>query len=321
MYVDKRLAGVHCVQTLSRLNRTTAGKSETVVLDFVNEAETTQQSFQDYYQTVLLEEKTDPNKLYDLQSQLEEFEIYTGQDVNEFAEVFFNPAEPQEKLQPILDRVVISWNYKLEDERENFKSILQSFIRLYGFISQVITFEDVDLEKLYVFSKNLNRKLPKREGSLPYEVQDAVDLDSFRIQQTFKGQIELEEKNGKPPGIGSGVSPRQTEEDRDLLSHIIQTLNNTFGADLTEEDKVDIERIKVKLEENEELQAVMIPENTLENIRIKFDSVVDSLLLDFVHTKIDLYKKLTEPQVNTTFKQRWFEGYQKEFGRRRVAGV
>jgi type I restriction enzyme, R subunit len=321
MYVDKKLGGVNCVQTLSRLNRTMTAKSETVVLDFVNDAEVTQQAFQDYYQTVLLEEETDPNRLYDLQTELEQFSIYTHQDVDEFAQIFFNPAEPQEKLQPVLDRIVIQWNYKIEDEREDFKSILQSFLRLYGFVSQLITFKDIELEKLYVFAKNLNRKLPKRKGTLPYEVQDAVDLDSFRIQQTYTGKIELENEDSRFPPVSNEKPAHQTEEDKDILSHIIQTLNETYGIDLTEDDKIDIQNIKEKLETNEELQAVMNPNNSIENIKIKFDDIVDGLLLDFVHTKLDLYKKLTEPRVNSMFKNRWFEGYRRQVGARQVGGL
>ncbi len=312
MYVDKKLGGVNAVQTLSRLNRTISGKSETLVLDFVNEAEDIQKSFQPYYQTTFLEEETDPNKLYDLQSELEQFGIYTREDVKEFAAVFFNPQEKTEKLQPILDRVVNAWRYLTDEKQEDFKSILQSFIRLYAFVSQLITFEDVELEELYVFAKNLNRKLPKRKKRLPHEIIDAVDLDSFRIQETFTGSLPLMKDNSGVPGI-TGGRPQHEEGEKDLLSHIIRTLNETHGLNLTEEDKVDIERMKFKLEENEGLQAVMNENNTLENIRYKFDKVVDSLLLGFVNNKIDLYKKLTDPNVNAMFKQKWFEGYYSQF--------
>jgi len=307
MYVDKKLGGVHAVQALSRLNRTKRGKSGTVILDFVNDAEEIQDAFQPYYQTTFLEEETDPNKLYSLQTELDQFHIYTQDDVIEFSKIFFNPAEEPEKMQPILDKVVYVWSQKSEDEREDFRSILQAFIRLYGFISQLITFQDVELEQLYVFAKNLNRKLPKSKQRLPYEVVDAVDLDSFRIQQTYEGTIELEKKDGETPIISHG-KPKRPEDEKDLLSNIIEILNETYGAGITEEDVVDIENIKVKLDENEELLAVMNEHNTLENIRMKFDKVVDNLLLDFVHTKIDLYKKLSAPEVNETFKNKWFEG-------------
>jgi type I restriction enzyme, R subunit len=306
MYVDKKLDGVQAVQTLSRLNRTREAKTETLVLDFVNEAEDVQAAFQPYYQTTLLEEETDPNKLYDHQTELKAYEVFTDTDVNEFAEVFFKPDVPLEKLQPVLDRVVMVWNYKPEQEREDFRSTLQKYIRLYAFISQIITFEDVDLEKLYVFAKALNRKLPRRQERLPYEIRDGVDLDSFRLQETYAGSIELEKEQGVVPGFGDG-SLYSTEEEKDLLSHIITTLNETYGLNLTEDDKVDMQHIRTRLEADEGLQAVLTADNPRDAKVYKFNQVLDRLLLEFVHTKLDLYKKLTEPKVNEMLKRQWFD--------------
>jgi type I restriction enzyme R subunit len=105
-----------------------------------------------------------------------------------------------------------------------------------------------------------------------------------------------------------------TEDEKDLLSNIIKTLNDTYGLNLTEEDKVDIQNIKIKLEENEELQAVMQADNPPDVVRYKFNQVIDQILLEFVHTKLDLYKKLTDPKVNELFKQKWFDGYVSEMG-------
>lgn len=312
MYVDKKLGGVNAVQTLSRLNRTMRGKTDTVVLDFVNESADILIPFQNYYQTSILEEETDPNKLYTLQSELEQFDVFNKNDIEEFAELFFNPKVPDERYQPVLDRCVLLWKGKSKNEREDFRSAIQSFIRLYGFLSQLIAFSDADLEKLYVFSKNLSRKLPKRSSHLPYEVQDAVDLDSFRIQETFSGSIPLIEDDGKIKGYSNG-SPKHTDEYKDLLSAIINELNEIYGTDFSDEDKVDIGKIKNKLQDNEELKAVMNPSNSKENIRLKFDSVLDSLLLEFVHTKLELYKKLTNPKVNEIFKNKWFDVLMEEY--------
>ncbi|MBN1265306.1 MAG: type I restriction endonuclease subunit R [Anaerolineales bacterium] len=311
MYVDKRLDGVQAVQALSRLNRNPKGKEDPFVLDFVNEAETIQKAFQPYYQVTMLEEKTDPNRLYDLETELQAFEIYTDQDVDDFAAVFFASSEPMEKLQPILDRVVLLWGYKPENEREDFRSTLQRFIRLYGFVSQIITFEDVDLEKLYVFARALNRKLPRRWQRLPFEIKDAVDLDSFRIQQTYSGSIALEQENGTVPGYGNGAT-MMLDPEMDLLSNIIQVLNDTYGLNLSEEDRIDIQVIKNKLEADEELLAVILADNPPDTMRYKFNQVVDQILLEFVHTKLDLYKKLTNPKVNELFKDKWFEGYMEQ---------
>ncbi|MBN1573613.1 MAG: type I restriction endonuclease subunit R [Deltaproteobacteria bacterium] len=306
MYVDKKLSGLQAVQTLSRLNRTLRGKSETFILDFVNEAEEIRDAFQPYYQTTFLEEEIDPNKLHNLEDELEQFGIFTKEHIEEFAKIFFNPKEPPERMQPILDRVVEVWRERTEEEREDFRSILQRFVRLYGFISQIIIFQNIEWEKLYVFGKNLNRKLPKRKPIYPDEIRDAVDLDSFRIQKTFNGSPKPEEKDGVVTWSNGKVKHEKGE--KDLLSLIIKTLNETYGVDLTDEDKVDLERIQEKLNGDEGLQAVLSGNNTKENKKYKFDKVFDDLLLEFVNTKIDLYKKMNDPKVNAMLKRKLFEG-------------
>ncbi|MDX9906488.1 MAG: DEAD/DEAH box helicase family protein [Bacteroidales bacterium] len=313
MYVDKKLSGVHAVQTLSRLNRTMKGKESTMILDFVNKTEDIQQSFQDYYQTTFLEEETDPNKLHNLSEELFGFEVFTKSDVEEFAAVFFDQKIPNEKLQPILDKVVNTFRYIVDEiKREDFRSMLQSYIRLYSYISQIINWADTDLEKLYVFARNLNRKLPRKVSKLPYEVQDSIDLDSFRIQKTFTDiKIELEKKDGATKPITSSVS-QFTEEEKDLLSNIIKTLNDTYGANLSEDDKLDVERLRQKVYANDELKAAMNPKNSKENIKLKFDKAIDDMLMDFVEKKLDLYKKLKDPKINKIFKDIWFEAYFEE---------
>jgi len=308
MYVDKLLGGINAVQTLSRLNRTRKGKINTVVLDFVNESDDIQAAFQEYYQKVTLEKDTDPNKLHDLQRSLAEFGIYKTPDIDAFAVIFFNPKEKPEALQPILDKAVDKFVAKNDNDKEDFRSILQSYIRLYGFISQLITFQDIELEKLFVFAKNLNQKLPRSKGKLPKEVLQAVDLDSFKIQQIFKGSISLTKKDGTVPSIGPG-DPKHTNDDKDFLSHIVKALNEAYGTNLTEEDKVDMEHMQKKLELDDQLQNFMQGDNSEENKRYKFDKTVDELLLTFVHTKLALYNKLTDPKINPMFKSKWFEDF------------
>jgi type I restriction enzyme R subunit len=261
----------------------------------------------------MLEEETDPNLLYSLQAELEAFEVFTRKEIGDFAEVFFTPNTPLEKLQPILDRVVLNWGYKQETEREDFRSILQKFIRLYSFISQIITFEDVELEELYVFARALNRKLPRRSQRLPYEVRDAVDLDSFRVQETYSGTIDLEKDEGLVKGFSNEMK-YNVEDEKDLLSHIITTLNETYGINLSEEDRVDMQLIRNRLEADDDLRTVLQADNPRDAKIYKFNQVLDKLLLEFVHTKLDLYKKLTDPKVNEMLKRQWFEKFVIEYG-------
>ena len=310
MYVDKKLGGVQAVQTLSRLNRTawSEGKVDPIVLDFVNEVEDIQTAFQDYYQTTFLDEETDPNKLYTLHTELEVFEVFTDEDVDEYASVFFDESKPDELLQPVLDRTVRTWRHlPSDDDREEFRSTLQTFVRLYGYIAQLVSFEDVDLEKLYVFARSLNRKLPKRTGrGLPVEVVDAVDLHSFRIRQTFEGDIRLEQTSGTATPIPTTPPSAVHHPDMDFLSNIVTTLNETFGLDLTDEHRVLVERIVQAVEADEEVQAVMDGNNSVSNKRHKVDRAIDDRIFGHVNTSIDLFRKLTDPTVNESFKRHLF---------------
>ena len=309
MYVDKRLDGLQCVQTLSRLNRVATGKTDTLVLDFVNDPEQVQAAFQQYYQTTKLAEETDPNRLYDLQSELEGFDLYDEATIDEFCLIFYDPDKPDELLQGILDGVVQQWAELERDDREEFRSTLQSYIRLYGYISQLITFTDVALEKLYIFGRSLNKKLPKREHSDLQGLLESVDLDSFRVQRIHeKLQIPLESKNSEVPGISGDVATVRDPE-QDFLSNIIDALNDAYQTDFTAEDKVDIATIHRKVHENKELRQVINGDNSETNKRRKFDDVIDDILLDFVSSKLDLYNKLAKSEINADLKQRLYQAY------------
>ena len=309
MYVDKRLDGLQCVQSLSRLNRVATGKTDTLVLDFVNEPEQVQEAFQGYYQTTTLAEETDPNRLYDLQSQLNGFDLYDEETINEFCRIFYESSRPDELLQGILDCVVEKWSGLEMNEREEFRSTLQSYIRLYGYISQLITFTDVALEKLYIFGRSLNKKLPKRDHPAPHDLLASVDLDSFRLQRTHDSlQLSLEAEDSEVEGIGSAVATIR-EPDQDLLSNIINALNDAYQTDFTLEDKVDIETIHRKVHGNEELRQVVDGDNTETNKRYKFDQVIDEILLDFVNSKLELYTKLSKPEVNADLKRELYQVY------------
>ena len=312
MYVDKRLDGLQCVQSLSRLNRVATGKTDTLVLDFVNEPEQVQEAFQGYYQTTTLAEETDPNRLYDLQNQLDGFELYEEETIEEFCSIFYESSRPDELLQSVLDGVVERWLALEMNEREEFRSTLQSYIRLYGYISQLITFTDVALEKLYIFGRSLNKKLPKRDYPDLHDVLASVDLDSFRLQRTHDSlQLSLEAQDSEVEGIGSNVATIR-EPDQDFLSNIIQALNDAYQTDFTVEDKVDIETIHRKVHENDELRQVIEGDNTDTNKRYKFDQVIDEILLDFVNSKLELYTKLSKPEVNADLKHELYQAYREQ---------
>lgn len=310
MYVDKKLGGVNAVQTLSRLNRICPpDKENTMVLDFANEAEEIQKSFQPYYECTLLKEATDPNLLYDTHNRLDGFNLFTESEVNKFAAIYFDPKGTQDKLQAALAPVVDRYKDAPLDTQSEFRGCLVDYIRLYAFLSQVITFADTDLEKLYVFAKLLWRLLPVNREPLPVQVQQNIDLDAFRLKKTSSGKIKLEKgfKDLEPmsPNEESGAKP----EDLEPLSKIIHELNERFGTDFTEADKVFIRQLEQRLAADPALEA-SIKVNPPEDARLTFNQVVNDKLQDMVDSNFKFYKQVTDnPDFAQDFLSWMFERY------------
>jgi type I restriction enzyme R subunit len=313
MYVDKKFGGLQCVQTLSRLNRTMSGKTDTFVLDFVNDPDEIRESFQPYFKGSFLTEETDPNRLYQIEQEINQYKLFQEETVNLYVDTFYREDIPMEELQGILDTVVEEWNELEEEERENFRSHIQSFIRLYGYISQIITFKDIGLEKLYIFLRGLNKKLPRRPPTDKPEILSTVDLEYFKIEKKYSTKIELEDEDGEFQGVSEdGVSYNDDEEPVDLLSEIIQILNNSFDGDFTDEDRVRIEKIKEQIDKNIELRRVMEGDNTDSNKRDMFNRTFESLLVGLVGESLEFYNKLSEPKKNGFMKDRMFDLYSKD---------
>jgi type I restriction enzyme R subunit len=293
MYVDKKLGGVNAVQTLSRLNRTHPEKKGTMVLDFANESDAIKAAFEPYYETTLLSEATDPNLLYEVQTRLRAFPVYTDADVAAFAKVYFEPKATQDRLYAVLAPVVERFQERSRDERHDFRSQLTDYVRLYAFLSQVLTFADADLEKLYVFARHLRRLLPPDKNELPIEVQQNIDMESYRIQQTGSGKITLDRKAGilDPVGTksGYGLAPEEVE----ALSRIISELNERFGLNLGPEHRVTLAHMMEKLDNDAALEAAARV-NTRENIRLTFEHKVENVIQEIVETNFDLYKRITD---------------------------
>jgi type I restriction enzyme R subunit len=293
MYVDKKLGDVNAVQTLSRLNRTHPEKKGTMVLDFANEADTIKAAFEPYYETTLLSEATDPNLLYECQTQLSAFPVYTEADVNSFARVYFNPKATQDKLHAALAPVIERFNEMSADEKFDFRGQLSDYARLYAFLSQVLTFADSSLEKLYVFARHLRRLLPPDRIELPREVQQNIDMESYRIQQTGSSRITLERRAGilAPQSTKGGYS--LPPEEIESLSRIIATLNERFGLNLGPEHQGTIFQMMERLDDDAALDAAARA-NTRENVRLTFDHKVEAVIQEIVDSNFELYKRITD---------------------------
>lgn len=253
MYVDKRLDGVQAVQTLSRLNRMVPGKEAPFVLDFVNEAEDIYRAFKPYFDATSLQESSDPALLEQLKHALDGFQVYHWSEVEAFARIFYrapnkqNPADHahlQRHLQPAVDRFKAMED---EEQRGEFRDKLSGYVKVYSFLSQIIPYADPDLEMLYSFGRLLLPHLPLERETGIVKLGDEVGLQYYRLQRVFSGAIELREGEGEygvksPTDVGTG----KAKEEKAPLSEIIEVLNDRFGTNFTEEDRLFFEQIKEK---------------------------------------------------------------------------
>jgi len=319
MYVDKRLNGLHAVQTLSRLNRTHPDKRETFVLDFANEAENIEKAFQPYYERTILSEATDPNQLYDLETQLAQFGFYDREQIERFADIYYATDEKSQRskhpqIHNALSPSVEAFLHADQETKILFRERVDKFNCFYGFLSQVMTFVDTDLEKLYTFLRLLRRRLPIEREKLPYEIQQAIDLETLTVRQTAKGKIKLKRQPGQfdPDVIGEpgGLPPAEME----ALSEIIKELNERFGTEFTEEDRLVIHQIEQKLAEDERLEQT-IRVNTPENAMLTFKQVLQDLLQDMLETNFKFYQNMdSNPDFAERLTSLLFERYRKSMG-------
>ena len=296
MYVDKKLGGVNAVQTLSRLNRIHPEKNGTVVLDFANEADEIAASFEPYYDTTLLSEATDPNLLYEVQTRLIPFGVYTEADVDSFAEVYFDKKATQDQLYAALAPMVTRFLELTDEEKRDFRGELTDYVRLYAFLSQVLTFTDEDLEKLYVFARHLRRLVPVDREELPREVQQNIDMESYRIEQIGSGRIDLDRRGGGLDPVGTKGGYGTTEDELEPLSQIIAELNDRFGLDLGPEHRVTLGQMIEALDSDVALDA-SARVNTRENVRLTFDQKVEDAIQQIVDKNFDLYKRITDDRA------------------------
>ena len=230
MYMDKTLSGIKAVQTMSRLNRAHPKKHDVFVLDFLNDADTIRDSFAQYYRATILAEETDPNKLHDLQADLDAAQIYSQEQVDNFVELYLGGAE-RDQLDPILDTCVATYLSTLdEDGQVDFKGRAKGFVRTYGFLSSVLPYSNAEWEKRSIFLNFLVSKLPApEEEDLSKGILDAIDMDSYRVEKRAMQKILLPDEDAEiepVPTTGGGHRP---EPELDHLSNILKAFNDHFG--------------------------------------------------------------------------------------------
>ncbi len=282
MYVDKRLSGVLAVQTLSRLNRTCPGKEDTFVLDFVNKPEEILESFQPYYRAAALAEVTDPNIVHELQIKLDKSGVYYVSEVDAFAEAFFDPKRKQAGLHAHLKPAADRFKALDEEQQEQFRKDLATFLRMYDFLSQIIAYNDSDLEKRYAFGKHLMPRITEHATSSLLELDSDVRLTHYRLQKLGEQQLDLAKgdvvKLAPASEAGTGTA---AEDEKKRLSEVVGKMNDLFSGDLSEADMVGyVTTIKGKLLENETL-AKQAEANTEEQFAMgDFKNILTDVVLD-----------------------------------------
>jgi type I restriction enzyme R subunit len=230
MYVDKVLSGIKAVQTLSRLNRAHPKKHDVFVLDFMNDSDTIQAAFSDYYRTTVLAEETDPDKLHDLQAALDGYEVYTTEQIDTLVTLYLAGAA-RDRLDPILDACIAVYRERLdEDGQVDFKGKAKAFVRAYGFLSSILPFANAGWEKLSIFLNFLVLRLPAPiEEDLSKGILEAIDMDSYRVEKHAALKIQLPDADAEIEPVPTSGGGYKAEPELDRLSNILKVFNDQFG--------------------------------------------------------------------------------------------
>ncbi len=302
MYVDKKLSGVKAVQTLSRLNRTAPGKEDTFVLDFVNDRKTIFESFQSYYERTIVAEEPEINHLFDLKLKLDEKQIIWQSEIDAFANIYFKPTgklttKDQSLLYAFIDPAIDRFKaIETEDEKDEFKKSLRTWTNLYSFLAQIMPFKEPEFEKFYAYAKLLQTKLPKRELSDSLQLTDEIAMEYYRLQKIKEGSIDfVKGEDGELDGL-SEAGIKRAKEEKARLSEIIEILNERFGTEFEEADRLFFEQIEAELIQDEKLQT-QAKANKIDTFKYAFEDMFLSKLIERMDQNQDIFDKIIENKL------------------------
>ncbi len=250
MFVDKKLQGVKAVQTLSRLNRSYKGKTDTYILDFVNTADGIKASFQPFYEDTLLSDAVDVNVVYEYDTDLKKYHLWNTSDEDKVYEIYKKRVQGSTdmgKLASALKPALDGFENLVEDEQFKVRSLLKNFIRFYSYLAQVARTFDRELYKSYIFAEFFYRVIPKKPHQ-HVDLTNKLALINNKLSESFSGSIELaptdKDKTLKPE---KGTQGKPNEVKTDLLANIIEKINIMYAGKFTEADRVIVETIYDKL--------------------------------------------------------------------------
>ena len=305
MYVDKTLSGIKAVQTLSRLNRAHPKKHDVFVLDFLNDADTICDAFTSYYRTTILADEADPNKLHDLQTDLDRAQVYSPEQIDDFVERYLGGA-PRDQLDPILDACVAVYKRDLdEDGQVQFKGNAKGFVRTYAFLSCVLPYTNAEWEKRSIFLNFLISKLPApQEEDLSKGVLDAIDMDSYRVEKQAMQKLLLPDDDAEIDPVPTSGGGHHTDPELDRLSNILKAFNDLFGdiawADADRVGELITKTIPSRVAADAAFRNARQNSDDA-NSRIEHDRVLQRVVTNFVKDDTELFKQFSD---NKDFK-RW----------------
>lgn len=302
MYVDKPLSDIAAVQTLSRLNRAAPGKDEVYVLDFANKAETIEKAFSKFYRTTILSGETDPNKLYDLISLMEDYQVYDHSDVEKVVDLFLSGGE-RDRLDPLLDSCVVLYDQLETEDQIQFKSAAKAFVRTYGFLGSILPYGNAAWEKLSIFLNLLIPKLPSPQNDdLSEGILAAVDLDSYRNEAREAVAIRLEDEDAEIAPVPTGKVGHIVEPEMDPLSHIISEFNDMFGnIQWNDADNVQRQLLQIPaMVSHDEKYRNAMKNSDEQEARTESERALQQVIFSIMADNMELFKQF---QDNPSFKK------------------
>ena len=304
MYVDKTLSGVKAVQTLSRLNRAHPKKHDVFVLDFLNEADSIRDAFADFYRATILADETDPNKLHDLQGELDAAQVYSPDQIDDLVKRYLGGAE-RDQLDPIFDACVAVYLNNLdEDGQVAFKGKAKGFVRTYAFLSSVLPYTNAAWEKRSIFLNFLVSKLPApKEEDLSKGILDAIDMESYRVEKQAMRKIALPDEDTEIEPVPTGDGGYRPEQELEKLSNIIRVFNDHFG-DIPWEDADRVRRLITETIPSRVAADTAFKNarrnSDKENARIEHDEALRRVMTAVMKDDTELFKQFMD---NESFKK------------------
>lgn len=297
MIVDKKLRGVKAVQTLSRLNRIHPDKEDTFIIDFINTKEDILKAFQPFYQETFLEQEINTDLIYKTQRLLRKFKVYDDEDIKKVNDIYFDEDKRKDnKIQSAITNALLpvqkQYNGLNQEARYQFRKLCRSFVKWYGYITQVIRMFDKDMHSEYIFCSYLAKVLPE-DPTVPFDLGDKVKLEYYNLKKTFEGSIELDNVKGmyEPAKL---KNPVKTTDVFSPLEQVIDKINEQYKGAFTEGDKVVITTLHQKLKDNKKLMNAAKTDGKQIFVKNIFPQVFDDIAQEAYIESTETYTKLFE---------------------------